>query len=66
MLLKRARLTIHNVNGMQQVFSHAKRFGGDLGKFMVTPNMKAVQGSSKKYREHIAAEKSVAKWSCTD
>lgn len=67
MLLERARLTIHNVNGMRQVLSHAKRFGGDPSKLVVTPTIiKAVQGSSKRYRERIAAEESVAKRRCTD
>nr|XP_037268146.1 uncharacterized protein LOC119159479 [Rhipicephalus microplus] len=67
MLLERARLTIHNVNGIRQILSHAKRFGGDPSKFVVTPTIiKAVQGSSKRYRERIAAEESVAKRRCTD
>ncbi|KAL3191774.1 hypothetical protein MRX96_059510 [Rhipicephalus microplus] len=49
MLLERARLTIHNVNGIRQILSHAKRFDGDPSKFVVTPTIiKAVQGSSKR------------------
>ncbi|KAL3228236.1 hypothetical protein MRX96_048683 [Rhipicephalus microplus] len=67
MLLERAHLTIHNVNGIRQILSHAKRFGGDPSKFVVTPTIiEAVQGSSKRYRERIAAEESVAKRRCTD
>lgn len=66
MLLERARLTIPNANGMQQVLSHAQRFGGDPSKFVVTPTIiKAVQGSFRRYRERIAAEELVAKRRCT-